>query len=363
MWIKFMSDATIATMQWGDDDGEFTEVYEVDKAAIEHKVREISELLDRLSAEGRYIDQLNLPGVLRSIAAAGSRLGWLLVDGANNETNLKQWLAEKVASGEQSLTITSDSKMHIPWGLVYDDDARALPADACHAAQFRAFWSLKYQLTVGFAQRRIPSSKARRSKNSMKFLSLFDRDEFRYIKESGDLYTRYQRYMELSVGAAFNIDRLDSCISGAAGEDTVLIFFGHVRDGCLVVDVGERIDPIDLRIKIKSLVSRSTLAGKQPLDLVILNACRTIRGESSYSLRSAFDRPEIGALIATEADVPREFAMLYGIEILDRLYLDGVPLGKAITDLRRDQSFWPYSLLYSCYASPAYQILPADGVA
>jgi hypothetical protein len=160
----------------------------------------------------------------------------------------------------------------------------------------------------------------------------------------------------LPVGAAFNVEAGDKKIDEAARMDTIFHFFGHCEDGNLVLDKDELIDVIRFKMMMERLTDRNVGRGSAGCSLIFLNACESLLGQSDYSLRSAVARPGICGLVATEAKVPRDWALQFGHRFLQLLVEEGLSVGETMQFLRKEPVFWPISLLYGCYAHPAYRI-------
>jgi hypothetical protein len=306
---------------------------------------------------------------LKPVAEAGAKLKWVLFDARQlggvpvDLTNLKQWIEDERAAGDTVLTISADPDLHIPWGLVFEGDWKSIAASAKEPSDFEGFWALRYTLSAVFSGSNLSSTKARRGRESFRLLSLLNRHEYQHAAEDlGSAHPSFCSLVGLPVGAAFNVEAGDKKIDEAARMDTIFHFFGHCEDGNLVLDKDELIDVIRFKMMMERLTDRNVGRGSAGCSLIFLNACESLLGQSDYSLRSAVARPGICGLVATEAKVPRDWALQFGHRFLQLLVEEGRSVGETMQFLRKERVFWPISLLYGCYAHPAYRIEPPSVV-
>jgi len=206
-----------------------------------------------------------------------------------------------------------------------------------------------------FSGSNMSSTKATRRRESFRLLSLLNRDEYKYAaNDLGCAHPSFCTLIGLPVGAAFNVEAGEKKIDEAARMDTIFHFFGHCKEGKLDLGDNEVIDVIRFKMMMERLTDRNVGRSSAGCSLIFLNACESLLGDSDYSLRSAAARPGICGLVATEAEVPRDFALQFGHRFLQLLVDEGHSVGETIGVLREE--LWPLSLLYGCYAHPAYRI-------
>jgi hypothetical protein len=209
----------------------------------------------------------------------------------------------------------------------------------------------------------MPSFEAPRARESLRVLSLLNRYEYeRAQQDLGDNFTAdLGRLLELPVGRAYSFQAGEQLIKSTSATDWILHFFGHGRDGGLYLGDRDMINVYKFNLLLDRLTARDPVHGARRYSLVFLNACETAIGDSDHSLRSAAARPGICGLVATEALVPRKFAIRFSIEFLKSMIDQGYSVSETMDALRHRADLWPETLLYGCYASPEYRIAPASG--
>lgn len=352
MQLEFKVDGANALCQWGAKHP-YPGKYSIGTATLSAAVAGFQVPLKRLTEWARSGPKERLPDILHEIAVAGQRLRFVLFSPKQDIREMKDWIAEQYESGDRSLEITADPDFHIPWGLIYDGDPGAIPDGAKSIEDFeKGFWLFKYDLSILFSSC-VPVSarRAKRPKASFRMLSLIDRGEYQYIADNA----AYQRIINLPVGPAYDIKTCDELIKAAAAQDTLFYFFGHGTNGGLVVGT-EQVDAIKFDMMMNDLTNRRDGSGTSSIGLVFLNACESALGQADYSLRSKAARPGLCGLIATEAEVPRDFAIEFGLSFLRSLIEEGKSVGETMEAHRRCPQWWPLSLLYGCYACLEYRI-------
>jgi hypothetical protein len=363
MWLKVQSEAGhTLRLSWGNRAGPYPLTYSIATETLKNLARELRTELDGLTGWARSqnaeVRARQLPRLLRLVADAGSRIRYVLFD-HSDAAEIEDWLRDEYAAGDKALWITADPDLHLPWGLVFDGDSRAISDQADSIAAFDGFWSLKYSLSTVLSGCEQPRDKVTRSRASFRLLSLINRHAYAQApSDHRDRYREFDQLLDIPVGKAFNVEVCDQLIDAAAQKDTIFHFFGHHKDGRLDLGDEQSIDIIKFRMMMDRLTDRRRGRHASSCSLVFLNACESALGESDYSLRSAAARPGLCGLIATETVVPREFALRFGLSLLESIVNQGRSIGETMEALRRDPDLWPLSLLYGCYAYPEYRIAP-----
>jgi hypothetical protein len=89
---------------------------------------------------------------LRSLAIAGYNLRRALfcaVEGEGDGSDVEEWLKRAIDDAPR-ISLNVDHRVHIPWGLLYDQDPTKIPDDAecIDIGYYDAFWCIKYSVSV-----------------------------------------------------------------------------------------------------------------------------------------------------------------------------------------------------------------------
>ena len=365
MWLKVAFEQAELRLTWGNNAGEYPWNYAVNVETLKDATGGVRTALQRVTDWFRGGDPAVLAPVLHGLAEAGAALQFVLFDprsagsGAGDVTAemaaLSAWRRWEYERGDTELSIVADPDLHVPWGLVYESDPRAIATDAASLDAFADFWSLRYQLSSTFSGCRYDAHRLSRKREAFRMLSVLNRHEYAHAEATlGDGYRELDEILNLPVGPAFNVTTAERLVDEAVKSDTMFHFFGHGRNGELDLGDRERINVL----RFKQMLARLTQRGSASCNVVFLNACDSALGQSDHSLRSATARPGVCGLVATEAEVPRDFAMRFGLRFLRSIVRDGRSIGETMTALRHDAELWPLSLLYGCYAALDFRIAP-----
>lgn len=355
MWLKIQPEGTDQlTFEWGSS-RPYPCVYQVGRESIQRHAKNVRATLEKLATWSLLKDPQQLSILLKDLAREGADLRFVIFDcpeQVDKITELQNWISDQYSAGDKDLVITADSRLNVPWGLAFDGDTAAL-GNSNDLTAYDQFWSLKFKLSMVFSAFGWPP-KGGRSRGSYKLLSMINSD----VLESIPVAARVElvNLLTAPVGIAYNLEQSDKLVAEAAKNDTLIHFFGHCKDGELQLG-DERIDSTRFKMIIAKLLERGENR-RNPYNLIFLNACETLAGELDDSFRNAAARPGLYGLIATEASVPRTFAADFGLRFLKSMLVDGKSIGDTMEALRRDPGLWPLNLLYSCYASADYQIVP-----
>ena len=368
MWLRVQFERAELKLTWGNDLGPYPSTYTVALDTLKQTVDGIRAQLQRLTNWSRDSDPAGLPGIMRALAVAGSDLRYVLFeperwnsqDPTTTIETLKTWRSQEYDRGDTRLYITADPDLHIPWGLVYEGDPQEIADAASSIEAFTGFWSLRFNLSAIFSGCTQPASSVTRSRASFRMLSVVNRYEYAFAEANlgGAGYGALNDIVNMPVGVAFTVAEADRKISEATTKDTVFHFFGHGRDGELDLGDDQHINALNFKKMLGRLTDRQQVRGAASCSVVFLNACDSALGQSDYSLRSATARPGLCGLVATEAEVPRDFAARFGLRFLTSMVREGHSIGETMGSLRHDTDLWPLSLLYGCYAALDYRIGP-----
>ncbi len=353
MWVtlRTINDEDIS-LEWGYGNGQY-DLYELSKAAVYDAVQGFKAPLARLTNWARTRDAAEVRSILDDIASAGLQLKTVLFQANKPTAELEEWIQQQIEAGDNRLTVTADESFHIPWGLVFDDNAFCDVRGLTESELLARMWCFKFELEVKFSSSNALRSRMKRKRESVRVVSLLNRTFSDDVQKDRQFYSLIGN----PDGIAWSIKSLVELLDKAAESDTLFHFFGHGKDGGLVVDTNEFINAAQFRTLMEKITLRSTNGGRSTVGFVFLNACDSIVGQSDFSLRGAVARAGMSGMIATEAEVPRDFAIEYGRRFLAKLLEEGMTLGETVDALRKDPQLWPLSLLYGCYAVRDFQIV------
>jgi hypothetical protein len=353
-------------LKWGSHGGPHPPLYSVGLESVTRIGLDIRDRLRSVIAAANGKKETQLSAQLRLLAQEGQKLYWTLFeplphDGIQPDlSRLKQWIEDERAGGDDVLIINSEPDMDVPWGLVFEGDPSKIPANAHSLADFRDFWALRHKLAAVFSGCSLSTTRSMRKRESFRLLSIMNEREFQHATEElGHDMASFRHMISQPVGPAFNLQVAEEKVEEAARLDTLLHFFGHCHDGRLDLGNNDVIDIIKFKMMMKRLTDRNDARGHAGCSFVFLNACGSAIGKADYSFRSAAALPGSCGLVATEAEVPRDFALKFGERFLHLVVEKGISIGDAMLQLRRNEDFWPLSLLYGCYAHPGYSVEPA----
>jgi hypothetical protein len=362
MWLKILaSEGDTAQLSWGNNDGPYPDPYKIGLATLGVEAAKVRQRLNALARWGVNRDDAALPGLLSALAAAGNGLYFTLFDGLTSAdrkiaAEIREWMGEQFET-DSTLCITASSSIHIPWGLVCEQDPET-GAPASSIAAFEKLWALKYSLSATLSGYVHPKRKLQRAAGRRRFLTLLNGEVADAIPP--DLRGKFREMTDRRpIGPATSVHEFKQLIKGAGRGDTVLHFFGHQSEGSLLLGENSQITVTEFKRLIDDLVLES--GGKtDSAGLVFMSACDGAHGDSDYSFVSAANRDGILGLIATESAVPRDFAAIFAMRFL-ALMEAGASVGEAMAKLRMDSELWPLSLLYGCYAQPEYRFVAEAG--
>jgi hypothetical protein len=329
MWLK-ITPAGIAEVNllWGNNEGPHLRSYHVGLATLAETCQSVRNCLEEMVRASANEDPGARARALRKLASIGADLYYVLFDASRAEEReapsiIKSWMAEQYASRDLTLRITGHPAIHIPWALVFEANAAAIPRDADTLDVFAGFWGLKYALSSTLSGYGQPQARLLRKRERSKLLSLVNRDAAEQLSEG--LRSAYTELMSRPVGVAYDMESCLELIGKAVSYDTILHFFGHQSEGVLDLGNDETIGIVKFKMLLDMLTQQKD--GSQSYSLVMLSACESATGKLDYSFTHASDRSGLCGVIGTEAVVPRDFAALFAIKFLTRMLGEG-PVGR-----------------------------------
>ena len=360
MWLKIEKGSRLS---WGNNSGPYPTSYAIDVAWLERSANNVRKELHKLAlwgVEGNVAAQL--PEILLSLARAGFRLYGTLFQAIGNEQqvadDIRDWVAEQFALGDRVMRVTADPNIHVPWGLVFEQNPDGDNFAGHELESFADFWATKYSLSSTLSGYAYTRSKLVRRLDHARLLSLVNDVECNQIRNDtrAPLRDEFQQLVARPVGRGASAADCRSNIRGQGIGDTIVHVFGHQRNGVIDLGNGKQVDLFEFRDLLGEIVEQSG-GPTNSQGLVILNACSGAYGDCDYSFVRIAEKTGLCGLIAAESAVPRDFAAMFALRFLKDLLAGGKSVGETMSELGRDKSMWPLSLLYGCYAQPDYRFV------
>jgi hypothetical protein len=303
---------------------------------------------------------------LEALATAGHRAFQRLLCGGETVTQLIQ-LEEKRANGRPLVIQITSPGFAFPWELLYPRSLESKPA-------FEHFWGFHFVISRIVCR---PKSDTSRLNNEiqcsprLRLGVVLDSS----LKNVGEREFPY--FQTLEAQQHVKLFRLDSLSPGSRRQGILKFkdFLGrplHVAHfACHGKAIGKTkglqeitIDD-DFHITVEEMEADAVSFSNNPL--VIMNNCESGNVNPQYTFHFAdyfLNSGGARGLVATECEIPDEFAASFSRQLYDRL-LNGKPLGEAM--LRSRQHFLkeysnPLGLAYCAYAPPSIRFALAKEV-
>lgn len=374
MWVKLLTDETNeASVEWGGKRGPYPKNYRISKKALFIAGDRLKRWLKHLKEWQLNPAAVDLAKILRELALAGKRVRTVLFDalpersGAPTDiSNLQRWFEESQRT-DRTLFVNTSPQIHVPWSMVFEGDPSTLRPGATNPAEYADFWCMKFDLSTMFFAHTDHPNRLTRSANAFYLISALHRRVYAKALErlrtvDRNLADEIEVLLDTPLGKAFTVDACKQHIDNASTKDAIFHFFGHGADGILDMGDNERIDPGDFKELMDRLIKRGDLEANDSCNLVILNACESMFGDEDYALRTGAARPRICGFIASEAEVPADFALRFSFRFLSSLVRKEQSVAETMRNLRSDATMWPLVLLYGCYAEPDFRFKAAPAV-
>jgi hypothetical protein len=336
-------------------------VYSVDRGLIEAKAAEVRKRLLELVQEVRKAKPpAPCGGPLKRLAEAGSELYEALFTPEAGKPiepdKVKKWLLKHQQNYQ--ITFNVGSRVHVPWGLIYDADPGDLtgkPADTA-IDLYRDFWCLKYRVSTLYS--RIEPTLAGDAIPGPDFQTVAVLNK----KVVEALAAKLQDPAEQKAlddfvlkKSVYRKEELFQIWKNVADKHGLLYFLCHANGTSLELAADDLLSINDIRLRLK----RKSAADDETACVVFLNGCATAVGESQGGFLEATGGHGFLGFIGTETKVPDLFACRFGLAFLRAFLHTGAPLIEVMDRLRADH--WPLSLLYSIYCYPQLSVAPLPG--
>jgi len=126
--------------------------YYIKKSRIDTAVKKARDALKKLVQAGRKQEHAKYKELTQEVASAGYEFYDALFFGIsdvdrNNAERVQRWVEQNLLAGKDTITFMVPSRLHIPWGLIYDK--APAPMGAANVDLNRLandFWCMKYNV-------------------------------------------------------------------------------------------------------------------------------------------------------------------------------------------------------------------------
>jgi hypothetical protein len=323
--------------------------YYVKKSRIDTAVKKTRDALKALVQAGRKQEHGKYEELTREVANAGYEFYDALFfgisdDDRNYAERAQKWVAENLKPGTNTITFLVPSRLHIPWGLIYDKPPPVAGAPDVGLNELaNDFWCMKY--TVGALYSDSSPELVDTVWPPDKFPLLLGADEGLWNKTRDTLdaaeLQRLSRLIAPATEPKFKLNEIfDHWHSTKDATPHGLLSFYCHSAGSLI-----QVGPETLSADAFGRRFARREVARQPPTLVFLAGCRTAVGDLEEGFLDATTGPGFCGFIGTEALVPDVFTLRFMTLFLDQFFRTGKTVGSVIRDLR--EKHWPLSLVFS----------------
>lgn len=359
--------------------------YFIRKGMVEQFAAEVRGALLRLV--DRYVqeDKVNSarePGDLRAPYRAGKELKELAQKGHDlykvlflsdkpevDLGRMKEWLSSQAESLKLHISLSIDSQIYVPWGLIYDSDPDKLTGDPEEddIETYRDFWCLKYKLSSVYNRILLISMNESPSSDAIKLLPVVDKQVYDKVrnqwnkswndedKVSIDLRLQILTWLNESFEQSLVHTSEDFYkrwkLEGA--NPRLLYLYCHANGSNIAL--GE--EQINANHFILNTMLPDTARGRSSC-VVFFNGCDTALGDPKGGFLEATGASVFCGFIGTETKVPDIFAFRFGLDFLYYFLGKGWPVYEVMDYLRN--LHWPLGLIYSTYCPPFLSLGPIN---
>jgi hypothetical protein len=333
--------------------------YDVSFSRIAERSKTVRQALQDLVDAGRDRRYNQYDDLIRNIASAGFRLYEALFfgDGAENRdkaTRTRNWLETRLRPGEDTITFRLPSRIHLPWGLIYD---KPVMPDTDPAEFKKNFWCVKYSVTVHYFTN-LPEWEEK-AWPSPPFGLLFGADEelWSATHEKLDAGERARLFGLLGHPTQPKFRFADLSKQWLDQKESIahvlLAFYCHASGDQLSIG-GVTLSADDF----EEMFVRGNREDSPPT-LVLLAGCKTAVGELHKGFFKATTAPGYCGFVGTEVKVPDIFTLRYVAHFLDRFFSAGQSVAEIMRALRLQH--WPLGLVFSVCCSSDLRLEPSAG--
>jgi hypothetical protein len=331
--------------------------YYIRSSRIEGRSKDVRDALQDLVDAGREERVEDYNELVREVAAAGYKLYEALFFGDEEQDRrtaekARKWLAENLRPLEDSITFRLPSRIHFPWGLIYD---RPVDKDT-DVNEFKVnFWCHKFSAAVHYFTN--AADWEQKAWPHPPFGVIFGADEEIWTATFGKLeVSERERLLALLQHPDQPIFRIDALSNRwrNRGKDmlhALLTFYCHSSGSGLSIG-GATMSSDDFE-------ELFTSTEDAPPTLVFLAGCNTAVGELHKGFFRAATGPGYCGFIGTEVKVPDVFTLRFLARFFDLFFGSGETIAQVLRALRMQH--WPLSLVFSVCCPSDLRLEPAAG--
>jgi hypothetical protein len=333
--------------------------YHVKFTRIETRSRNVRSALQALVDAGRDKAYDKYDDLVRKLAQRGNELFEALLFGEEaidkvEAGRARHWINAYFRPGRDLLTFRLPSKVHFPWGLIYDQ-----PVDDSTSPQElkKHFWCVKFSATVHYFFNRLEWAES--AWPIQKFGLLFGADQELWAATCPRLdpaeKTRLSALLGQPPEPKFKLADLSK--QWRAQQEVLhglLTFYCHASGNELSIG-GTTLSADDF----EEMFEHKHHADTSPPTLVFLAGCKTGVSDLHQGFFRATSKPGYCGFIGTEVKVPDIFTLRFVTHFLDRFFGTGDTVGQVMLALRLQH--WPLSLVFSVCCPVNLRLEPSAG--
>jgi len=329
--------------------------YCVKREPLMEAAKDAREALQELMEAGRQNRTSEYPSLLFNVAAKGYELYQRLFFGKDPKDKPFAERARRWIEGRDdgdTITFLVPSKLHIPWGLIYDQPPLAADGSDVHPENF---WCLKFAATAQYSS--IPPNGTDEAWPVDDFAMLFAAHEPLWQLAYSQLNGSEKQWIDIMLAdppqPSFRLNDIYNLWSAHKAKPHGLLSLYCHGSGRELLIGNDRISASDFDLRF----ARAEI-DNQPPTLVFLAACQTAIGDLEGGFLDATSGEGFCGFVGTEVKVLDLFALRFLIRFLDRFFRTGETVREAILKLRSEH--WPLSLAFSICCSGDLRLAPND---
>lgn len=267
---------------------------------------------------------------------------------------------------ELQISLSIDSKIYVPWGLIYDSDPDSLTgaAEDDEISKYRDFWCLKHKLSSVYNRILLISSESGAG-TPVNLLPVMDKQVYDKISNQWNKYwtdedkisidSRLQILTWLSESFERSLVHTSEDFYQrwkSQGETLRLLYFYCHANGANIALGDDQITAN--HFMLNTMLPEATRG--QSSCVVFFNGCDTALGDPKGGFLEATGTSVFCGFIGTETKVPDIFAFRFGLDFLYYFLGKGWPVSDVMDYLRNQH--WPLGLIYSTYCPPFLSVGP-----
>jgi hypothetical protein len=372
--LRVEGNASQVKLAWdyGSAEDPWTCVYNVDRSELKQQSEFVRTELRKLAAVTDVSSRLYVD-VLRGLLSRGNALRRNLFRPSGAPEGITAGLRECIEEASRTWddpaisVVLGDDTVHVPWGFVTVGTPR-WPRERNlegNIADFDDLWTGRFRLILKYQVNNSRLPKLRLTRHAC--VCAVHEDLF--VGARAEINKKHKSATDLLdtlVGTSYVTSDWESLkkqwIHVNDDCDSVIYVFGH-SDGEKIILKDNSDD------SIYSVLPASQFGdnfwkpdGTNSASIVVLVGCRTTAPISTDpwppNFLKATRGPGFYGFVGTEAQVPNDRACLFGAHLMGRLRAGQETLGEALDSLRREDSLFPLSLVFTSFANREFRLPP-----